>query len=203
MAKKKEAKIIVIAHHKGGVGKSMIAINLAHALINMKYSVALVDIDSQGTSKKLANNIDIYGINDDIEKNKYNIILIDTPPYLTKDTYNTYLSADFVIMPARPNPSDVDTLPATIDLFKRAKIKNPKLKGAILINQNIGASSIWGEIKPIFDELDIPILNTMLEMRVSYARSIIDDNGIFTQDDKKAQQEITQLAIELIKIINI
>lgn len=42
------AKIITIAHHKGGVGKSTLAINLALCFQD-QLSVAVVDTDLQGS----------------------------------------------------------------------------------------------------------------------------------------------------------
>ena len=41
--------LIVLAHQKGGVGKSTVAFNLATALQNRKHRVELVDLDTQQT----------------------------------------------------------------------------------------------------------------------------------------------------------
>lgn len=49
-------KLIAFANHKGGVGKSTVAVNVADALAREGYSVLVVDLDPQGNASQL-----IYG----------------------------------------------------------------------------------------------------------------------------------------------
>ncbi len=204
MAKKENTKIIVVAHHKGGVGKTTIAVNLAHTYVHdLKLKVALVDLDTQGSSKRLASFNNLYTSDEAFNPYEYDIVINDTPPYLSDELFKVMKSADLVIVPARPNPADLDTLPDTIALIERAKLQNPKLQAALVISQLDRRNSMWDDLKPYFLKLDIPLLVCQVENRVSYARSLIDDDGIFSQDDKKAQQEMSNLVIEINKLLNI
>ncbi|MBS1521384.1 MAG: ParA family protein [Bacteroidetes bacterium] len=81
------AKIITIAHQKGGVGKSTLAINLA-LCFQGQLSVALVDTDLQGSLYHMRSDfpdLTIIGVDkfSDIQKLAFDLVIVDTPPYLS------------------------------------------------------------------------------------------------------------------------
>lgn len=57
------------------------------------------------------------------------------------------------------------------------------------------------EVKEILDEYTLPVLNTRISQRVSYARSPIT-SGVFASEDEKAKKEIIDLASEIIGFLN-
>ena len=87
---------------KGGIGKSVLAMNLAGVVSNFKRKVLIVDADLYGGSIALALNKPvnktIYNFVDDYNNNRYK----DLNDYITK--YNEYI--DFVASPKDPRKSN-------------------------------------------------------------------------------------------------
>ena len=100
------ALIITLAHQKGGVGKSTLATNLRGYFAGGGYKTALVDIDPQGSLSKLVRTFsDQDGREPEhvIERGSYktykdlltllepyDIAIIDTPPYLSKELQDVF-----------------------------------------------------------------------------------------------------------------
>lgn len=68
-----DAEIIAIANHKGGVGKSFTAANLAAGLARGGWRTLLVDCDAQ------ANTTSMFDPNDDVEFDLYDLVKNETP----------------------------------------------------------------------------------------------------------------------------
>jgi len=205
------AKIITITNQKGGVGKSTLALNLYSHFRNNEASCILVDTDPQGSITKL---VDAYsgekgrtavdmmradqmkGLESILELEQ-DVIIIDTPPYLSEDLPGIYSISDFVLVPIQPNPFDVLAVQDTITLINQAKQLRPEIKSAMVLNRVINRTSFTAEIRELLEGYDIPILNTQIYTRVAYGRSLLYDNGVEGRDTK-ATNEIGALAGELL-----
>ena len=132
------AKIITIAHQKGGVGKSTLAINLALCFQD-QLSVALVDTDLQGSLYHIREDfpeLAIIGADKltDIQKLAYDLIIVDTPPYLSSRLPELFLHSDFILVPTKAGFFDIMAIRSTLGLIQEALTQNQRLKAAIVLN---------------------------------------------------------------------
>ena len=156
-------KIITIAQQKGGVGKTTIAAHLAVALTQSGGRVLLLDIDPQGSlthwhglrEKRFGvgytgitfNNSVGWKLNITIDqsKNKYDYLVIDSPPHTEIDSKAAIRAADLVLVPMQASPTDVWATSTTLDFIagekKLAKIilnrYNPSSKTAKEVISNV------------------------------------------------------------------
>jgi chromosome partitioning protein len=198
-------KIITIAHQKGGVGKSTLAINLALCFQD-QLKVALVDSDLQGS---------IYHVRDDfpglnillaeqvniIPALDYDLVIVDTPPYLSNKLSDLFLISDFVLVPTKAGFFDVMAIRATLALIKFAQAKNTNLKAGIVLNMIKPRSGVTKDVIALLNSFGMPLFETMIHDRVSITRSVITA-GVLNGSDAKAKDEITSLAEEIVKAIS-
>jgi chromosome partitioning protein len=199
------AKIITVAHQKGGVGKSTMALNLALCFQD-QLTVALVDSDLQGS---------IYHVKDDfpgltilssdqigdIPNLDYDLVIVDTPPYLSNKLNELFQFSDFVLVPTKAGFFDVMAIRSTVALIKFSQAKNPQLKAGIVLNMVKPRSAITKDITGLLQSLGTPLLKTMVHDRVSITRSSMT-SGILKTTDVKAIAEITSLAEEIVNYIS-
>ena len=95
-------KILCLFGVKGGIGKSVLALNLAGVANNNKIKTLIIDMDIYGGSIAFAlnknNNKTIYNFVDDYNNNRFQ----DLNDYITK--YNEYI--DFIACPKDPRKSN-------------------------------------------------------------------------------------------------
>jgi chromosome partitioning protein len=194
-------KIITVAHQKGGVGKTTLALNLAFYLKDIK-RVGVVDTDLQGSISGLDTLLDEITLvsYEALEEGNYpelDILIIDTPPYLTSRLTDLFAVSDFVLVPTKVSYLDAMALKATLALLEQSQRERPSLKAGIVLNMVKPRTSMNREIKDIMDSYQIPTLQTKVHERVSYIRSVIA-GGIVQLEDAKAHEEMADLAEEII-----
>jgi chromosome partitioning protein len=125
------ARVIAIANHKGGVGKTTTATNLGAALAERGRRTLLIDLDPQA-ALSAGFGIDTYAL----EKTIYDVLVDDRVP-ITSVLYNI-----------RPN---LDIIPANIDLAA-AEIELVVMMGREMILKEA--------LEPLMDKYDYMILDT-------------------------------------------
>ncbi|RYY20675.1 MAG: ParA family protein [Sphingobacteriaceae bacterium] len=138
----------------------------------------------------------------DLQQLPYDFIFVDTPPYLSADLPALFEMSDMVIIPTKPGIADLMAIRATIAMLQDVHDKNPKLKKVIVFNMVKMSSSITAKIKELVDAYEIPVFKRMITDRVSFARSLAIDDGIYGLEDTKAKEELDELTQEVIDILN-
>ncbi|WP_461451643.1 nucleotide-binding protein [Mucilaginibacter sp.] len=198
-------KIITVAHQKGGVGKSTLAMNLA-VCFQDQLNVALVDTDLQGSLTQIKEELpDLSVISkdelQDIKHLDYDLIIVDTPPYLSNKLPELFGLSDFILIPTKAGFFDVMAIRSTIALLKDAQVKKPDIRAGIVMNMIKPRSGITKEVSGLLESMKTPVLHTMIYDRVRIARSSITA-GVLQGNDSKAITEITALAEEIVNRIS-
>jgi chromosome partitioning protein len=131
-------KAVAILNIKGGVGKSTIAFNLAHAIERHNRSVLLVDLDMQSNLTDMA---------------------VSQPERITYSVYDL-MTDDTVLPPNCVYPTvipNVDIIPADLRLFDIQQVLNPLSKPDALV---VLQSRITGEL----DTYDYVVLDCRPEI---------------------------------------
>lgn len=194
-------KIITIAHQKGGVGKSTIALNLAYSFAQ-NVRTALTDTDPQGSTiqlKGLVPEIEIVPFDKNVFLYDCDVVIIDTPPYLMNDMLPIFMKSDLVIIPTKAGVPDIMAIRATIELVGEAKKKNINLQSAIVLNMVKPRASITQQAKEQLKEYDIPIIGEIKD-RVSYTNTFLA-GGVLTGTDVSAKSEIEELTKNILELL--
>ncbi|MGN6532716.1 MAG: ParA family protein [Ginsengibacter sp.] len=197
------AKVITLAHQKSGVGKSTLAVNLAHAFKD-NATTAIIDMDAQGSVAQTANKIE--GVTliplSALESKKYHAIFIDTPPYLSDKLDQVFSLSDLILIPTKAGIYDVLACKRTVDLVKEAMKKKKSLKAAIILNMVNSTTTLTAEAKEQLQSLGLPVLKAQVTGRMNFVRSIALPDGIYSTNDTKAIKEINVLTKEILFMLN-
>jgi chromosome partitioning protein len=191
------AKIVLITHQKGGVGKSTLTFNLA---VNLRENakVCIVDMDAQGSlmNIKELSEVPIFSNGElkEVMKKDYDFIFIDTPPYLTDRLSELCKLADVILIPTKAGVLDLLAIKSTIDIVEQSG--NSK-KAIIVFNMVKPKTTLTDEIKDQLKDYGINVSKNMISDLVSFSRSVLV-NGV--EDHHKAQKQIDNLTKEILTL---
>ena len=109
-------KTILICNQKGGVGKTLIADELAFALEKDEIKFSFFDLDQQGGA-----------IHEMHEIEDASVQVIDTPGALQKDLKKWMEAADFIVIPTMMSNRDMQPLCRTLEIYNSIPDKAPAL----------------------------------------------------------------------------
>jgi chromosome partitioning protein len=208
--------IIAVAHQKGGVGKSTLALNLTSFFTRNGAKSAVVDADAQGSISNLVQSFgenNAYGTVQLIERksfqsftelaklSQYDVLVLDTPPYLSANLNEIFQVADFVLVPTKPAVFDMFAIEGTMEMIEQAKKVKTSLKTGVVINMSATGSKHVEEIRTYLTNKGIMVLKTEIAKRVEFERCLLYTDSIFGSPDEKAKEEISKLGNEIIALI--
>jgi chromosome partitioning protein len=207
-------QIITVATMKGGSGKSTIASCLAVHWHLTGRAPTIIDADPQRSIARLAARERALGgvpvVEDataDAWKTAQNLaaagrpIIIDTPGFRSQATLACIAAADFLLVPVKASPLDVDRMLDTLNsLIDGAGSRRPTFR--CVLTQTTRDSVISKHIRAELIEAGFPVLNSEMTNRVAYAEaglwgatpSLISWNGLAAREIAAIASEVDGIA---------
>ncbi|WP_252730054.1 ParA family protein [Zobellia uliginosa] len=189
------AKIILITHQKGGVGKSTLTFNLAQNLSEHS-KVAILDMDIQGSLAQISNMVESFEIttNQNIltENQELDFVFVDTPPYLSKQLKSLLQAADLILIPTKAGILDLLAIDSTISLIAE---QGKETNSMIVLNMTKPNTTLTDDILKSLSTYNIKIAQTKISDLVAFTRSTLL-HGVL--DNNKAQKQMDSLTKEVL-----
>lgn len=187
-------KIITLSHQKGGVGKSTLAYLIALEF-RKHTSVALLDIDPQGTLRQINTEKTAVYTYDQIDSIKEDILIIDTPPYLSDKLLDIFKRSDLIIIPTRAGIADLLAIRSTINLLKETGTIN---KGLIVLNMIKPNTTLTETIVKTIQSFSCSLSDVLIPDRVAITRAFLTPIS-----DKKIEEDLKKLFNEILLKLNL
>jgi chromosome partitioning protein len=207
-------KIIAIASQKGGVGKSTLAIHLAAAAQSQGLDTLIVDLDkhSQTASEWAverdlgapsvvqADIDDISSLKDQAQKEGFDLVIFDCPPYVDDVVTQVTKFSDFTLIPTQPEFPAVRTLARVID-----RVSEPY---SVILNgcqpkRNGLETTKTLEVRNLLVSNSIPVSPISICRRIDMSDALITGRSVFEYEpDGNSAQEINNLLKWLLGELN-
>ena len=203
--------VLTMAQQKGGAGKTTLVAQLAVALAAGGRSVALVDIDPQGSLSQWfriredAGNVPRLHLTSVtgwraqavVEKLRasYDLVLVDSAPHAEIEAKIAVRIADLIIVPIQPSPLDLWATEPTLAL---ARVE--KRRALMVINRAQTRMKLAESLPARLAALGADIADATIGNRTAFAASMMAGRGVVESAPKgKAAIEILALAEEITK----
>lgn len=208
--------IICLASQKGGVGKTTIALHLAHAIALAKKRVLLADADPQGSAASWAAAREdkppfpVVGmaqstLHRDLPEvaKDYDHAVIDSPPRVSALARSAILASDLVLIPVQPSSYDIWAASETVQIVQDAQGFKPEIKAAFVINRRIANTAIGDEVGAALADYPFPVFKSVIGQRVALAESAAGYTVLESAPKSTASTEIKALAKEILKFMGV
>jgi chromosome partitioning protein len=177
--------IITVATMKGGSGKSTLASCLAVYWHLRGRHPSLIDADPQRSIMRLAARERALGgvsVVEDATEDAANtarrleagngLVIIDTPGFRSRTTLDCLAIADFLLVPVKPSPFDVDRMLDTVSILTDRNDGRQPLFRCVL-TQTTRDSIVAKHIRSELSGAGLPVLNNEMANRVAYPEAAL------------------------------
>ena len=202
-------KVLTLAQQKGGAGKTTLVAQLAVAFATRGKSVALVDIDPQGSLTRWFKARDDAGVTAKIDfnavtgwraqaavdrlKSTHDIVLVDSAPHAEIEAKIAVRVADLIVVPIQPSPLDLWATEPTLALAR-----SEKRKALIVINRDQTRMKLSETLAGHIADLGAEVAVSTIGNRTAFAASMMEGLGVVeTAPRAKAALEMLALADEI------
>jgi chromosome partitioning protein len=206
--------IVALLNHKGGVGKTTLALRLAGEWAWEGKRVNLVDADPQASAldwseQRLKESwprlFGVVGLAcDTLHREAPKLardadhVVIDGPLRIAGLMRSALLAADLVLIPAQPSPFDGWASGEILKLIGEAPIFRPQLVARFVLNRCPARTIIARETAQALAENDPPVLPVRIGQRVGFADAAQSGRLVAELDEAGiAAREIAALAREI------
>jgi len=174
--------IITVATMKGGSGKSTVASCLAVHWHLQGRRPTIIDADPQRSIARLATRERALGgvpVMEDTTENAWKTarrlsaagapVIIDTPGFRSATTLGCIAITDFLLVPVKPSPFDVDRMLDTLDVL----LKGERPVFRCLLTQTTRDSVIARHVRSELTEVGLPLLQSEMMNRVAYPEAAL------------------------------
>jgi len=210
------ASIITVATMKGGSGKSTVASCLAVYWHLRGRRPTLIDADPQRSIMRLAARERALGgvsvvedASEDASKTARHLastgglVIIDTPGFRSKTTLDCLAAADFLLVPVKPSPFDVDRMLDTLSILTD-RGEGPQPLFRCLLTQTTRDSVIARHIRAELAGAGLPVLQNEMTNRVGYPEaSLWGATPSLISWKGPAAREIAAIADELDAVLGV
>jgi chromosome partitioning protein len=176
--------IVALLNHKGGVGKTTLALHLAGEWARKGCSVTLIDADPQGSALDWSARVReglrrLFGViglaRDTLHREAPAIargvdhVVIDGPRVATV-MRSTLLAADLVLLPVQPSAFDGWASAGMLTLIDEARTyRRRRLLARFVVNRCCAHTAIARETVKALTDHDPPMLRQRIGQRVAFA----------------------------------
>jgi chromosome partitioning protein len=177
--------IVTVATMKGGSGKSTLASCLAVYWHLRGRHPTLIDADPQRSIMRLAARERALGgvsvvedSSEDASKTARRLasgdglVILDTPGFRSRTTLDCLAAADFLLIPVKPSPFDIDRMLDTVSILTdRPDGRRPLFR--CVLTQTTRDSVIARHIRSELAEAGLPVLQAEMANRVAYPEAAL------------------------------
>ena len=200
-------RTICVIAHKGGTGKTPLCLHLAVLASEQGRAVTIIDIDPQASAtawKRRRHNDtpdvlrheagDLPGLLAELERQRKDLVLLDTAPHSSHDAAAAAELADLVLIVSRPAILDLEAIGESVKIVKQQGCRSAIILNACPPPHRGGETAIVREAREALGVYGLPVSPVSVSQRAAFSHALIDGHAVTEYENSgKAATEIRSL----------